>query len=218
VISLPFCLLRQAQIRTQVITSLTSGVPLPSLVPTPCRVPLCIRGLHPNSPGGWVPPPEQAIHWRLVRSSPSSPGDASWQQGRWQITVSTIPDEPPRNVAGISSWDMGHWGSLAGTNFYYAGTDSEDLCPRLSPENKEVSPYIPLQAGYRSKRQSSIHIWLHVTSLDISFPQCYVTFFKFQFFKFYLSALPSLPSASFSKCSLSVSLLVFLPTTLSLSM
>jgi hypothetical protein len=23
---------------------------------------------------------------------------------------------------------------------------------RLSPKNKEVSPYIPLQAGYRSKR------------------------------------------------------------------
>jgi hypothetical protein len=63
---------------------------------------------------------------------------------------------------------------------------------RLSPENKEVSPYIPLQAGYRSRKQSSTHIWLHVTLLAISFPQCYVTF-MFQFFKFSLSALPSLP-------------------------
>jgi hypothetical protein len=50
---------------------------------------------------------------------------------------------------------------------------------RLHPENTEVSPYIPLQARSRSKKQSSIHIWLHVTSLAISFPQCYVTFFIF---------------------------------------
>jgi hypothetical protein len=63
---------------------------------------------------------------------------------------------------------------------------------RLSPKNKGVSPYIPLQAGYRSKKQSSTHIWLHVTSLAISFSQCYVIF-MFQFFKFYLSALLSLP-------------------------
>jgi hypothetical protein len=40
---------------------------------------------------------------------------------------------------------------------------------RLSPKNKGVSPYIPLQAGYRSKKQSSTHIWLHVTSLALSF-------------------------------------------------
>jgi hypothetical protein len=63
---------------------------------------------------------------------------------------------------------------------------------RLSPENKGISPYIPLQAGYRSKKQSSTHLWLHVTPLAISFSQCYVTF-MFQFFKFYLPALPSLP-------------------------
>jgi hypothetical protein len=57
---------------------------------------------------------------------------------------------------------------------------------RLSPENQEVSynNYIPLQAGYRSKKQSSTHIWLHVTLLAISFPQCYVTFFMFQFLSF----------------------------------
>jgi hypothetical protein len=55
---------------------------------------------------------------------------------------------------------------------------------RLSPENKEVSFYTPLQAGYRSKKQSSTHIWLHVTLLAISFPQCYVTFFMFQFLSF----------------------------------
>jgi hypothetical protein len=57
---------------------------------------------------------------------------------------------------------------------------------------------MPLQAGYRSKNQSSTHKWLHVTSLAISFPQCYVTC-MFQFFKFYLSALPSPPLVSLSE-------------------
>jgi hypothetical protein len=70
---------------------------------------------------------------------------------------------------------------------------------RLSPEKKGVSSYIPLQAGYRSKKQSTTHIRLHVTPLAISFPQCYVTFFTFQFFKFYLSALPSPPPVSSSE-------------------
>jgi hypothetical protein len=41
---------------------------------------------------------------------------------------------------------------------------------RLSPENKGVSPYIPLQIDYRSKKQSSTHFWLHVTLLAISSP------------------------------------------------
>jgi hypothetical protein len=36
---------------------------------------------------------------------------------------------------------------------------------RLSLENKGVSPYIPSQAGYRSKKQDLTHIWLHVTLL-----------------------------------------------------
>jgi hypothetical protein len=35
---------------------------------------------------------------------------------------------------------------------------------------QKVWPSTPLQAGYRSKKQNSTHIWLHVTSLAISFP------------------------------------------------
>jgi hypothetical protein len=65
-------------------------------------------------------------------------------------------------------------------------------------ENKGVSPYIPLQAGYRSKKQNSTRTWLHVTSLAISFPQCYMTF-MFQFFKFYLFAMPSFPPTTLSE-------------------
>jgi hypothetical protein len=36
---------------------------------------------------------------------------------------------------------------------------------RLSPENKGASLYIPLQAGYRSKKQGLIHIWLYLILL-----------------------------------------------------
>jgi hypothetical protein len=88
---------------------------------------------------------------------------------------------------------------------------------RLSPEIKGGSPYIPLQAGYRSKNLSWIHIRLHVTLFAPSPPPppaVLVTFFMFQFFKFSLSALPSLPPASLSEHSLSVSLLALLPATL----
>jgi hypothetical protein len=46
---------------------------------------------------------------------------------------------------------------------------------RLSPKNKEVSPYVPLQAGYRSKKQGLIHIWLYLILLA-NLPKCYVTF------------------------------------------
>jgi hypothetical protein len=41
---------------------------------------------------------------------------------------------------------------------------------RLSPKNKGVLPYIPLQAGYRGKRQGLTHMWLYVTLLATSPP------------------------------------------------
>jgi hypothetical protein len=46
---------------------------------------------------------------------------------------------------------------------------------RLSPENKGVSPYIPLQADYRSKKQGLIHVWFYLILLA-TVPSCYVTF------------------------------------------
>jgi hypothetical protein len=53
---------------------------------------------------------------------------------------------------------------------------------RLSPKNKGVSPYTPLQAGYRSEKQGLTHVWLHVTLLATS-PPVLLTFFMFRFFK-----------------------------------
>jgi hypothetical protein len=96
------------------------------------------------------------------------------------------------NVVGISNWDTGH---KQEETLYCASTGSAESSS-LSTKNKGVSLYIPLQAGYRSKKQNSTHIRLHASLLAISFPQCYVTFFMFQFFRFHLSAMPSLPHAS----------------------
>jgi hypothetical protein len=59
-------------------------------------------------------------------------------------------------------------------------TEAVMLCQHrpsgLSPKDNGVSPYIPLQAGYRSKKQGLIHIWLY-TILLATLPLCYVTFF-----------------------------------------
>jgi hypothetical protein len=101
--------------------------------------------------------------------------------------------------AEISSWDMGLWGSLAGSNMYCASTDPADSCPKTEPREQRGLTLYTLATGYRSKEQSSTHIWLHVTSLAVSLPQCYVTFFMLQFFTFYLSAMPSFPPATLSE-------------------
>jgi hypothetical protein len=70
----------------------------------------------------------------------------------------------------FANWDMGLWGRLAGSNVYCASTDPADLWTKAELQEQRVSPYMPLQAGYRSKNQSSTHIWLHVTSLAFHFP------------------------------------------------
>jgi hypothetical protein len=70
---------------------------------------------------------------------------------------------------------------------------------RLSPRTKGSCLIYPCKHVTEAKKQSLTHIWLHVTSLAILFPQCYVTFFMFQFFKFYLSVMPSLPPATLSE-------------------
>jgi hypothetical protein len=48
--------------------------------------------------------------------------------------------------------------------FYCASTDPGTRVQRLSPKNNGLSPYLPLQAGYRGnkiKKQGLTHIWLH---------------------------------------------------------
>jgi hypothetical protein len=68
-------------------------------------------------------------------------------------------------VAEVTSWDTGPLRQLAGSNVFCQHR------PRiLSPKDKGVSPYIPLQAGYRSKKQGLIHMWLYLILLTI-FPR-----------------------------------------------
>jgi hypothetical protein len=56
-----------------------------------------------------------------------------------------------------------------GTIFISMLTAAQEIhIQRLSPKNKGGSPYIPLQAGYRNKKQGLIHMWLHVTLLATS--------------------------------------------------
>ena len=50
-------------------------------------------------------------------SSPSVPKVVLRCQGRWNHCL-WIPDEPPRNVAGFSYREMGHWGFSLGRNIY----------------------------------------------------------------------------------------------------
>jgi hypothetical protein len=51
-------------------------------------------------------------------------------------------------------------------HFVVSAQTQQTHIQRLSPENKGVSPYIPLQAGYRGneikkQQQRLAHIWLH---------------------------------------------------------
>jgi hypothetical protein len=59
--------------------------------------------------------------------------------------------------------------------FYCASTDPADCVQRLSPENKGVSSYILLQTAYRSKKQSSMCMWLHwiFHFLPAMWPSCF---------------------------------------------
>jgi hypothetical protein len=77
---------------------------------------------------------------------------------------------------------------------------------RLSPSNKEVSLYIPLQTGYRSKKQGLTCICLHVTLLTTS-PPVLRDLFTSRFFKVlspcYATLFPpaTLSEHKFTTCS-----------------
>jgi hypothetical protein len=74
---------------------------------------------------------------------------------------------PP--VAGISNGDSGHWGSLAGSNIYSAGTDWEDSCTKAEPQEQRGLTLYTLVSRLQ-KQKAKLNIWLHVTSLAILFP------------------------------------------------
>jgi hypothetical protein len=163
VISLPFCLLGQAWTSNQVLTSLMRGAPLPSLVP-------CFTGFHCASEALTPTPQEE--------ESPSGstcllvPGGIfSWRPGGGHILVTR--EVIIHHLHNPRQWTPKKccrkllakiWNTEAISrkqHFIVPAQAQQTHVQRLSPENKGVSPYTPLQAGYRSKRQGLIHIWLY---------------------------------------------------------
>jgi hypothetical protein len=72
---------------------------LPSLVLTPHRELLCIQGSHPDSLGGQVPPPDQAVPWCLGGSIlPVVWGMYPGNKEGEKTTVSTIPRISPQEM------------------------------------------------------------------------------------------------------------------------
>jgi hypothetical protein len=62
-------------------------------------------------------------------------------------------------LRGISSWDMGHWGSLAEATFYCASTDSVDLCPKAEPrEQRGLTLYTLASRLQKQKAKLNPHM------------------------------------------------------------
>jgi hypothetical protein len=138
---------------------------------------------------------DQDFLWQLVGSSPSSLGDAPGNKGGDKSLYPQSRQMSPQKCCGNLNLRYRTLRQFSKKQHFIVLTQTQQTgVQRLSPENKSVPPNRPLQAGYRNKKQSSTLMCLSVTSLAISFFQCYVTF-MFQFFKVSLSALPSfLPS------------------------
>jgi hypothetical protein len=101
---------------------------------------LCIWGLHPDSPGGWVSPLGQAVHCCLVGSSPGGPGMHPSDKG---------------DVAGISSWDTGHWGSLAGSNVLLCQHRLSSFMSKVwAPKTKRSHLIYPCKRVTEAKRKA----------------------------------------------------------------
>jgi hypothetical protein len=122
------------------------------LVPEPCL-------------GSFVPSLGQQVHWSLVGCSPDKLGMPS-PSDKEVITLSPTPGQVPSNVKGISNRHMGYQ-DFSGINIRVPAVAQ---WIHIQRKNKVVSPYIPLQAGYRSKKQGLTHIWLRATLLATLLP------------------------------------------------
>jgi hypothetical protein len=157
VIKLLFCLLGQAWIWTQVLTSLMSGAPLPS----PGSV------VHPR-PSPWLArrintPPDQAVLWCLVVSPPGG------LVGCTLMTKEVITHQlhnPARNCCRSLLAEIQDSEANSRKKHFIVPTQTQwTHVQRLNPENKGVSPYIPFQADHRRKKQGLICIWLYLILL-----------------------------------------------------
>jgi hypothetical protein len=133
--------------------------PLPSLVPVPHQVLLCVWVPHPDSPGGWVFPPDQAVCWHLINRpfSRRSGGCIPATREVKNHHLCNPGSKPPRNVTGILIWDMGPWDNSAGSNILLCwhrlsrlmskgweqrGIALYTLASRLQKEKARSKPYM----------------------------------------------------------------------------
>jgi hypothetical protein len=165
VIKLPLFLLGQAWIWTRVLSNLMSSVPLPCWF-------MCLTGFHCVSEAFTLTPWEEESPTRS--SCPLVPGGiSSWRS--W----GTHPgdkggDNSPSPQSQIKRPQkccrrLLRYGTLEANStkqcFIVPAQTQWTHIQRLSSKNKSVSPYKPLQAGYRSKKQGVIHIWLYLILL-----------------------------------------------------
>jgi hypothetical protein len=62
----------------------------------------------------------------------------------------------------FASWDTGLQAIRRKRCFIVLAQTQRTHVQRLRPKNKGVSPYVPLQEGYRSRKQGLIHICLYL--------------------------------------------------------
>jgi hypothetical protein len=121
------------------------------------------------------------------------------------------PPSTEYNVMGILNRDTGHQG-FSGSNIYSVLAVAQWIhSQRLSPENKGVSPYIPLRAGYRSKKQGLIHK-VSCNSVGYFTPSDLWHSSHLDFLSFLFAMPPPLPLLHYQNTDLPVSFfLVLLP-------
>jgi hypothetical protein len=125
------------------------------LFPSLLQVPLCNWDL--LSSLVW----DQQVCWCLMGHSPNKPEMPS--PGEKEVkTESPSPQKCYRNLEQ-------RYGTLRLFRKEYLLACCQRIqIQSLSHKNKGFSPYIPLRAGYRSKKPGVTHIWLHATLLATS--------------------------------------------------
>jgi hypothetical protein len=112
------------------------------------------------------PPPDQAVHWQLVGSHPGGPGRCI-PMTREVIThhLHNPGRASRKRCRSLLAELRDSEANSRKQSFIVPAQTKWTHVQRLNPKNKGVSPYIPLQASYRSKKQGLIHIWLYLILL-----------------------------------------------------
>jgi hypothetical protein len=219
VISLPFCLLRQAWIWTRVLTSLTGSAPLPSLVPVPHQVPLYIWGLHLILLRGRVPPLDQAVCWLLMVSSPGGPGMhilATREVTNHQLHN---PRPAPKKCCGNLKLRYRTLRQFSRKQHFILPADSADSCPKAEPWEQKGLTLCTLVSRLQKQKARFNPYVIVGNSIGYFSPSATWPFLCFSSLSFISLLCHPFPLLHYQNTNLSVCLfLVLLPTTLALKM